>query len=271
MNLGLINKAIREIWPVTLLCGLGIMAFEVLLGYVLRSFQTEIAELWPHVEFVQRILQALVGTEISDNIGPGVFQTIPWVHPIVLSLVWGYEIAICTRVPAGEVDRGTVDVLLGLPVSRWQVYLCESFVWAVGGLVVIGMGWLGSVLIGLTGPSEARLAAGQVFVIVANLYCLYLAVGGLALLISSLSERRGRAVAIAFGIVLASFFLSFLTQFWEPARALSFLSVLDYYRPMLILRDAVWPVKDMAALGGCALVLWVAGGLFFARRDICTV
>lgn len=271
MNRGLINKSVREIWSVTLLCGLGIMAFEVLLGYVLRTFQAEIAELWPHVEFVQRILQALVGTEISDNIGPGVFRTIPWVHPLVLALLWGYEIAVCTRVPAGEVDRGTVDALLGLPVSRWQVYLCESLVWATGGLVVIGMGWLGSVLIGLSGPSETRLEAAQVLVIVANLYCLYLAVGGLALLISSLSERRGRAVAIAFAIVLASFFLSFLAQFWEPAQTLSFLSVLDYYRPMLILRDAAWPLKDMAALLGCATAFWVAGGVFFARRDICTV
>ncbi len=271
MNRGLISKSIREIWPVTLLCGLGIMAFEMLIGYILRSFLVEHIEQWYQVEFVQKIVQALVGAEIAGNIGVEMLRTIAWVHPIVLAILWGFEIAVCTRIPAGEVDQGTIDVLFGLPVSRWQVYLCESLVWAVAGAVVIGMGWLGSVLQGLSGPSDARLTTGQVFVIIVNLYCLYLAVGGLAFLISSLSERRGRAVAIAFAIVLASFFLSFLAQFWEPARTLSFLTVLNYYRPMLILREAAWPLKDMTALLGCAIVLWGAGGIFFARRDICTV
>jgi ABC-2 type transport system permease protein len=203
--------------------------------------------------------------------GVEVLRTIGWVHPIVLALLWGLEIAICTRVPAGEVDHGTIDVLLGLPASRWRVYFCESLVWALAGVVVIGMGGLGSVIENLGVPADARLTASQVFRIAVNLYCLYLAVGGLALLISSLSERRGRAVAVAFGCVLASFFLSFIAQFWEPAEALVFLSVLDYYRPILILRDAAWPLNDMAALLGCAVVFWVAGGLFFAKRDICTV
>ncbi|MGD2110499.1 MAG: ABC transporter permease subunit [Phycisphaerae bacterium] len=271
MNRGLINKSIREVWGATLLCGCGIMVFEMLLGFILRSFLVENIEQWYQVEFIQKIIQALLGAEIAENIGVEMLRTVAWVHPIILAMLWGYEIAICTRVPAGEVDRGTVDVLFGLPVSRWRIYVSESLVWAVGGVVVIGMGWLGSMLEGLSGPSEARLGAGQVLMIAANLYCLFLAVGALALLISSLSERRGRAVAVAFGIVLASFFLSFLAQFWEPAKALSFMTVLNYYQPMVVLRQAVWPVKDMAALLGFAIVLWTAGGCFFARRDICTV
>ena len=65
--------------------------------------------------------------------------------------------------------------------------------------------------------------------------------------------------------------LNFLAQFWEPAQSASFLSVLNYYTPLLILRDSGWPVGDMAVLVGCAVVFWVAGGIVFARRDICTV
>ncbi len=72
----------------------------------------------------------------------------------------------------------------------------------------------------------------------ANLFLLYTAVGGLALLVSSLSDRRGRTVAVVFGVVLVSFFLNFLTQLWEPARSLSFLGVLHYYRPFITIRDA---------------------------------
>jgi ABC-2 type transport system permease protein len=198
-------------------------------------------------------------------------SSIAWVHPVILAILWSHEITLCTRMPAGEVDRGTIDVLLGLPVSRWGVYLSESLVWIVAGLVVIGLGLLGSTFGYLTALSEARPPAGQTVVVVANLYCLYLAVGGLAFLISSLSDRRGRAVAAAFTVVVASFLLSFLAQYWEPAKSLSFLSMLHYYKPLLILREAAWPVTDMVTLAGCAAVLWLAGGVQFARRDICTV
>jgi hypothetical protein len=112
-------------------------------------------------------------------------------------------------------------------------------------------------------------------VVTVNLFCLYLAVGGLACLVSAMSERRGRAVATVFGILLASFLLNFLAQFWPPAEAVSRLSVLHYYKPLGVLRpgvmDAGWPVADMLVLAGFAAVTWTAGGLWFARRDICTV
>lgn len=271
MNRGLISKSVREVWSITVLCGLGVMVFEVLIACILRSFEPQLTDYWLEVEFIQVFVKALLGSEIGDSVGPGVWRSIAWVHPVILALLWAHEITLCTRVPAGEVDRGTIDVLFGLPVSRWRVYLCETLVWLVAGLAVIGMGLAGSVLGDLTTPSEARPAPGRVIIAAANLYCLYLAVGGLALLISSLSDRRGRAVAVAFGVVLASFLLSFLAQLWEPAKSLSFLSMLNYHQPLLILREAAWPVKDMVTLTACAAVLWLAGAVFFVRRDICTV
>ena len=85
-----------------------------------------------------------------------------------------------------------------------------------------------------------------------------------------MSERRGRAVAVVFAMVLASFFLNVLAQFWSVAERLSFLSVLHYYKPFAILQEAAWPVKDMLILGCCGAVLWSAGGFIFARRNICT-
>ena len=90
-------------------------------------------------------------------------------------------------------------------------------------------------------------------------------------MVSSLSNRRGRAFGVVFAIVLVSFLVNFLAQLWEPARSLAFLSVLNYYRPLLILRDTSWPLTDMLVLVAVGGVLWLAGMLIFARRDICTV
>jgi putative exporter of polyketide antibiotics len=71
-------------------------------------------------------------------------------------------------------------------------------------------------------------------------------------------------------LVVGSFLVNYLAQLWEPARHLAFLSILDYYRPVNVLRNGTWPVHDILVLLGGAAVLWTAGGLVFARRDLTT-
>lgn len=271
MNRGLLIKSLREVWIATVLFALALMVLEAIFAYVLPTFADQFSTVLLQLEFVQRMIQALLGTDIGAQVSPNVFSSIAWVHPLVLTIVWAHAIIFCTRVPAGEIDRGTIDLLFGLPVSRWRIYRCESAVFLVTGLIVISMGLLGNALGSLSQEPDSRPDPARLLVVVVNLYCLYLAVGGLAFLTSSIANHRGRAVAVVFAILLASFLLNFLAQLWQPAEKLSFLSVLNYYRPMLILRDGGWPTMDLAVLTGLSTTLWIIGGLCFARRDICTV
>ena len=105
----------------------------------------------------------------------------------------------------------------------------------------------------------------------ANLYCVYVAVGGIALLVSSLSNRRGRAVTTAFAIVVASFLLNLIVQIWEPAEQVAFLGVLEYYRPAQILQSGDFPASDVTILLTIGAVAMMLGGEVVARRSICTV
>lgn len=269
--MGLVNKSTREVVWTTVLCAAGALFLEGMFAFVFHSFGNQLAEQWAQMEFIQNILKSLLGTEIGGMLTRQTMNSIAWVHPVLLAILWAHAITICTRVPAGEVDRGTIDVLLSLPVSRRRVYVCESLVWALSGAMVVLFALLGCFLGNLFIPAEDRPDYARLLIVLINLYAVYATVGSLALLVSSLSDRRGRAVAVAFGIVIFSFFLNFLAQFWEPARSLSFVGLLNYYRPLDILRDAVWPVYDLIVLFGCTTVLWVTGGVIFSRRDICTV
>src|SRR5438046_1524766 len=121
MNRGLVIRAFRESWPTTLVIGVVLMGVEALLAFMLPSFVSQMSHEWLQVEFARGIMQAMLGTEIAERIGPHMFQAMAWVHPVVLALTWAFVLLSCTRVPAGEVDRGTADVLLGLPVPRWEV------------------------------------------------------------------------------------------------------------------------------------------------------
>ena len=264
-------KAAREMGPVTLFCGLLLLAFEALLAYILPAYQEQFAENIGSIAFVRQIVQAMVGAELAERLGPELFTSIPWVHPAVLALVWAHAIVCCTQVPVGEVDRGTIDVTLGLPVSRWQLQIASTVTWILAAAVVLLLGVVGNALGGSALDPAARPAAARQGLVVANLLCLSLATGALAWLVSAVTSQRGRAITGAFAVVLASFLLNYLAPFWEPADRLSFLSALAYYRPVPILRDGTWPLLDMAVLLCVAAALWTMAGVVFARRDLCTV
>lgn len=271
MNRGLIIRAFRELWPATLVLGLVLLAVEAALAFVLPKFGAQMTQEWLQMDFARGIMQAMLGTEIADRIGPQMFQSMAWVHPVVLALVWAHAIICCTRIPAGEVDRGTADVILGLPVSRWEVFRSETLVWLVCGAALLAAALAGNQLGGLALPSAERPQFARLLLVLLNLFCLYGAVGGLAWLVSSLSNRRGRAMTIVFLILLALFLLNYLAQFWPPLEKFVILSPLHYHRPVNVLASGAWPWRELAVLAGAGAALWLAGGVIFARRDLCTV
>lgn len=271
MRWGLIRKTLRETWITTLIFASMLMVVEILLTTLLPVFSEELSMAWLRLEIVQKFLRALLAADAGDLIGPHILVALPWVHPVCLALVWAHEITFCTRVPAAEIDRGTIDIFLGLPVSRTQVYASETVGWLLSGLFILGLG-LAAIIAGtLLAAPEALPPAGQLAAAFANSFSLYAAVGGFTFLVSSLSSRKGQAVGWVFGVVLGSFLLSFLACFWEPARALDFLSFLTYYRPISIFQGRGWPAGDIASLVLTGLACWTYGWWVFRSRDIYTL
>ena len=160
-------------------------------------------------------------------------------------------------------------------------------VWLVCGTVILAAALAGN-LLGAHGlPPEHRPQLSRLLILLANLFCLYAAVRGLAWLVSSSSDRRGRAITILFLMLLSLFLLNYLVwclrnnytffgdttlaQFWHPLEKIAFLSPLHYHRPVNVLGTGAWPWRDMGVLLASGGAMWLTGGTVFARRDICTV
>jgi ABC-type transport system involved in multi-copper enzyme maturation permease subunit len=270
MNPGLLRKALREILLTTVILGLFLALAEGLLTFVLTARQAQFAQRIADLPMLQGFLKGLLGVETADAIGPGMLAAVAWVHPVILALAWAHAIIIATRVPAGEIERGTIDVLLGLPISRRELFVTETLACVMAGVVLMFAAAGGHALGAMALRPELRLPAGKVAIIVVNLFAVYLTVGAAAMLLSALSDRRGRAISIAFGLVVASFLVNYLSQVWAPAEHVAFLSLLRYDRPLLVMRTGEWPVRDLVSLGGAAVVLWVSAGVVLCRRDITT-
>ena len=270
MNRGLMLKAVYEIWPATLFCGVLLFGVELLLAFVLPTFQGQFSDAMLQIDFIQTLVGAMLGVDIAGRLGPEVFAALPWVHPVALALVWAHVIQCCTRMPAGEIDRGTADITLTLNVTRWEILRSETATWILAGLIVLVLGLAGNEIGWRFAPAERRPDLGRTLIVFANLCCVYLAVGGLSWLASVFSDRRGLTILVVFVVLLSSLLLNFVAQFWDFAKHLSFLGILDYYRPLFILRDGKVPWGDMSVLLGLAIGLWIAAGIQFSRRDVCT-
>jgi ABC-type transport system involved in multi-copper enzyme maturation permease subunit len=273
MNGGIILKSIRETGPATLLFGLVLLAVEMAFNFVLPTFQEQISTMLPQMKLFQNMIKALTGAAMPPDLaglGPEVLQSLCWAHPVVLVAVWAHAAIICTRVPASEIERGTIDVLLGLPISRASLFVSESFVWMLSGAALLVFAFVGHRLGSSLGPTELRPALPRVMIVLANLWCLYLAVGGFSWLLSSYCSRRGPAAATVFVVLVVTFVINYLAQFWEPLRKIVWLSLLKYYRPLLVLQDGRVPWVDMAVLLALAALMWGIAAAIFSRRDIST-
>jgi ABC-2 type transport system permease protein len=271
MTLGIIRKIILETWPQLLGFCLAMFTVGTLLTMLLPQLEQGANQVLSTLPFVRKFLQALLGEELGSTINARTVQSIIWVHPTVLALLWAHEIIFCTRLPAGEIDRGTIDVLLSWPISRRKLFCIESGAWLMSGLLLVLALLCGHLVGRQLKPSSTPHSWQNVLLVTANLYGVYVAVGAAALLLSSLSDRRGRAMAGVFGLVLASFLLNFLVQFWPTAEVLSWLSVLSYYRPSHILATGQVPASNIAVLLVVAATLWLLALEIFARRSISTV
>ncbi|QEG34957.1 ABC transporter permease subunit [Bythopirellula goksoeyrii] len=268
---GILRKTLYETWVLHLAFGLALFVVGMLLTMLLPQLEEGLNQFLSTLPFVRTFIQALLGDDFGGNINAETLRAIVWVHPTVLTLLWAQEIVFCTRLPAGEIDRGTIDILLSWPVSRIKLYVSETLVWLISGFWLCGMLLAGHNVASFFAPSQGGHALTKSLVVVGNLYCVYFAVGGVVLLISTLSNVRGRAMATAFGLVVASFLLNFLIQFWPEIDFLGTLGILSYYRPANILATGEVPVGDMLTLLAIGSIAWVVGLIVFRRRNICTL
>ena len=267
---GLLLKIWYETWVTTLILGIALLGADSLLTYAVPKFQSGMDDLFDRFPISREFITAMLGSQIGEEINARAMQALLWVHPTVLTLLWTHAIVFCSRFPAGEIDRGTVDVLLGLPVSRRKAYYVEVFAWMLSGMFVLTMGYLGHRTTAPLMPAEMRPGPVDAAFVLINLFCVYLAVGAFAFLISANSDRRGRAIGATIALVLCSYLLNFLAQFWEPVNAISWLSVMEYYRPAIVIQTGEFPADDVVTLLSVAGAAVVLGGEVVARRSICT-
>jgi ABC-2 type transport system permease protein len=257
-------KAFYDQWRATV--GLGLF-MAVYAGFLIAVYPTiasivQIRDIFDKLPDAFRALFAPGGVDITTPEGYIATEFFSVVGPL---LFFAYTIAIAGSATAGEEERGTLDLLMALPVPRWRVVL-EKYVSIVVGTVLLGAILLGGMALGGV-IAGLQLHLEGLAAIVASAVLLALLFGALALLLGAWTGRRTLSIGLAFALAITAYFVysfSQLVELLEPVRPLS---PYTYYIGDNPLVKGLLPA-NVAVLAITTLVLVALAVIAFQRRDL---
>lgn len=267
MNLTIIRKTIadyRLIWLGSLILLTG---FVMLFIFATHSVPMERGREWIELPWVRAFMKAMVGADMAEGFSPTGITSFAFSHPFTWVVLVAFMLTLTSGVLVGEIDRGTMDLLAGLPISRASIYASVSIVTLGFGLPLCWAMWCGTAL-GRQLVNDDMIAIDRLRAVTWHLYATYAYVACFGLAVSAISKRRGNAIAFAFAAIFGSFVLNFLCALWPAARSVEWLSFLHFYTPLPVSRTGIIDPEDLLTLTIGAAAWWTVGLIVFRRRDI---
>ncbi len=202
------------------------------------------------------------GTDLATIEGFLASQVFSFMAPLALAF---FPILASAGAIAGAEERGTIDVLLGNPIPRWQIVVGNFAATAISTLGIVAIlslfTWVPAVLLDVDLSLEKTAEATL------NLWPLCVFFGGLAMLCSALFHRRVLAIAIPGFVLIATYFINALGDAVEDLEDAQPLTVFHYYGSAI--EDGIdW--SNFSGVTLAALVLVFLATLAFRQRDIYT-
>jgi ABC-2 type transport system permease protein len=220
-----------------------------------------------------QLVQTLMGGETIDIKRVMDMLSIGYVHPLTQTILCIWAIGRASGAIAGEIDRGTMELLLAQPLARSRVVLAHFIVdlMAIPVLCLSMWGgtWLGTWLVGLQADVDPWRFAPALL----NAATLLFAVGGIAIALSAFGRFRGRVMGTAVLITLLQFLVNVIGQLWPPAEPLRPFTVFYYYQPQPIILNPHWYDNSdvwlrLAVLLGVGFTGYLVAWWHFCRRDL---
>ncbi|WP_226480951.1 ABC transporter permease [Natrinema amylolyticum] len=240
--------------------GLSLLAAMVI--WVYPSFEAEVDLDQLLAAYPEPILQVM-GVQTMASLGGFLsfeLYTFGWI--IMLGLYLAYATA---GTIADDVDRGRMDVLLSMPISRSRV-VGERF--AAMAVPIVGANLVPPVIVYVGARLiDHPLAAADVLAVHLLSIPYLFACAGIGLLASVAFDRAAIAQRVALGVTFA-LFLSESLLTGTDAEVIGAIAPMRYYDPNAVLIDGSYDLVGAGILAAMTLALLVAAGEWFRRSDV---
>lgn len=205
------------------------------------------------------------GTEVSFASLGGYFQT-EYLGLMWMIIVASALIIFAGRAFAGEIAEGTMELVLTQPISRVKVAITRVLA-LIGYALVLAVSSFAPIKI--FGPQyDIDLGWGTFWQLFAFGMLFMLAIGGLALLLSSMFRGAGKPGAIAAGVLFVMWVADLVANVSEAAEVLDPVNLVTYWQPGKIINGD--PIVGAAwwLYGILAVATLVGSVVIFSRRDV---
>lgn len=231
-------------------------------------------------EMLGQMVQAIIGGENIALDRAGDMMTVAYVHPLVMTILCIWAIGRAANAIAGEIDRGTMELLLAQPIRRSTVMLSHLLVDCVVFPTLCAAMWSGTYCgTWWMGLQTARNPMQQVdpfrfLPALLAVFGLLFATSGVTMAISAMGRSRARVWGWGITVNLTMFLINVFGQIWPDVLGLLRpYTIHYYYQPQgMILTDEWYANAEMwmrlgilgaFGLGGYLIALFV-----FSRRDL---
>jgi ABC-2 type transport system permease protein len=226
-----------------------------------------------------QIIQALLGGENVRLERAQDMLSMAYVHPLTQTILCIWAIGRASGAIAGELDRGTMELLLAQPIRRGQIVLAHLLVDFITIPVLCLSMWAGTcagaTIVGFVGAAqeELRVDLWRFAPALVNVGLLVFAVSGITMIVSAAGRFRGKVLGAAVLLALVQFLVNVIGQLWEPLAPLRPFTVFYWYQPQPIILNANWMEEGSIWLGFAVLAAvgttgYLAALAIFCRRDL---
>ncbi|MBB3111917.1 ABC-2 type transport system permease protein [Paenibacillus phyllosphaerae] len=190
-------------------------------------------------------------------------------YGLILVLILSvFSVLLATQLIAKLVDQGAMAYLLAAPLTRGKVAFTQASVLVTGLALIMGM----TTIAGFAGAAifleDGALDSGRFLALNGMAFLLFFAVGGIAFLVSAVSNDEKRALGISGAITFGFFTLDLLGRLSGQLDWLRAVSLFALYRPGEIVEGSGPAPLFGAALLTIGAAAFAIGIVRFRRRDL---
>lgn len=189
-------------------------------------------------------------------------------HPLVLAVLAISAIVIPSRHIAGEIETGTLEILLAHPLLRKSIIISLTVSYGFFLLLIIGGGWIGSISALFIKNQLNMQIIFNLLQIGINLWLLFSLIMSYTLLASTMAKEGSRVGIIAASITLLFYLFNFLSTMWNTIQFTKIVNIFNYYQPQKLMFGEVSFWKNSIFLIAAILICQLTALFRFEIRDI---
>jgi hypothetical protein len=248
-------------------CGIALMIFimQIAVSGIVHD-NANVRAFLGFLDMLPSIVKTALGGEMLQAGNTSALLTIGYQHPFVMFLCMLFAVGVPAGLLTGEVQKGTMELILSRPVTKTQVYLCACILTLAGMFALVLTMFFGTFVAVHIYRFDPPVQLDLFFRIAINGGLLASTFGAFTLLCAATFGRLYTVVGISVAFLSLNYFVSLVSEWWPSLRFLKRATIFYFIYYSNLMRQ--WPLRNMAILSAIILATAAIGALIWRRRDL---